>query len=144
MTSWTNFLSALEREGGFVFPFGVLQLLPICGFDVGVWLMLQPFGGGGVEPGNCGLDVPEHGGVEFFSNVVPIKVNAQVCCARPVMRDGVVLGQHTYEVVGMSFSDVFDAKIINAKGEGDGTPFVRPKSWSEFGLCVAFVVESFF
>ena len=45
-----------------------------------------------VEAGQCGLGVPQHGGVDFASNVVPIQVDAQVLCARLVMRDGVVLG----------------------------------------------------
>ena len=44
----------------------------------------------------------------------------------------------------MLFADVFDAKIVDAKGERDGSPLVRPESWSEFGLCVSFVVEPFF
>ena len=84
MTSWTLFLSALER-GGVVFPFGVFHLLSICGFDVELWLMLRPFGGGVVKPGDRGLDIPEHRGVDLSSNVVPIKVDAQVFCARPIM-----------------------------------------------------------
>ena len=139
-----NFFVGLGEGGRVVFPFGVLHILPICGFDVGIWLMLRPFGVGVVEPGNLGLDVPKHEGVDFSSNVIPIKVDAQVICARPKMRDGVVRGQDAHEVFGMLLADIFDAEIVNAKGERDGPPLVRPKSWSEFGLCVAFVVEPFF
>ena len=87
-----------------------------------------------VKAGQCGLGVPQHGGVDFAFNVVPIKVDAQVFGARPAMRGGVVQGQDTHEVFGMLFADVFDAEIVNAKGERDGTPFVHPKSSSEFGL----------
>ena len=82
--------------------------------------------------------------MEFSSNVVPIKVNAQVFGARPIMRDGVVCGEDTHEVFGMLLADIFDAKIVNAKGERDRPPLVHPKSWSEFGLCVSFVVDPFF
>ena len=106
--------------------------------------MLRPFGVGVVEPGNLGLDVPKHEGVDFSSNVIPIKVDAQVICARPKMRDGVVRGQDAHEVFGMLLADIFDAKIVDAKGERDGSLLVHPKTWSEFGLCVAFVVEPFF
>ena len=97
-----------------------------------------------VETGDCGRDVPEHGGMDFLSYGVPIKVNAQVFGARPIMRDGVVRGHDAHEVFGMLFANVFDAEIVNAKVERDGSPLLRPKSWSEFGLCVAFVDESFF
>ena len=65
MTSWKNVLFALERGGGVVFPFAALQLFPICGLDVGVLLMLRPFGGRVVEMGDRGLDVTEHGGMDF-------------------------------------------------------------------------------
>ena len=98
-----------------------------------------------VKTDDRGLDVPEHGGMDFFYNVVPIKVDAQVFGSRPIMQDGVVRGQlGAHEVFGMLLADIFDAKNVNAKGEQDGPPHVRPKSWSGFGLCVAFVVETFF
>ena len=60
--------------------------------------------------GEGGHDVSQHGGVDFTFNVVPIKVDAQVFGARPIIRDGVVRGQDTHEVFGMLFADVFDAK----------------------------------
>ena len=110
MTSWTKKLSTLER-GGVVFPFGAFHLLPICGLDVGVLLMLRPFGGRVVKTGNCGLNVTEHGGMDFSSNVVPIKVDAQVFGARPIMRDGIVRGHDAHEVFGMLLADIFDAAI---------------------------------
>ena len=47
-------------------------------------------------------------------------------------------GQDAHEVFGMLLTDIFDAEIVNTKGERYGLPLVRPKSWSEFGLCVAF------
>ena len=59
------------------------------------------------------------------------------------MRDGVVCEQDAHEVFGMLHANIFDAGIVNAKGEQDGPPLVRPKSWSEFGLCIAFIVEPF-
>ena len=80
-----NYFVRLGEGGGVVFPFGVLYLFPICGFDVGVWLMLRSFGGWVVKTDDRGLDVPEHGGMDFSSNVVPIKFDAQVFGARPIM-----------------------------------------------------------
>ena len=38
-----------------------------------------------VEAGQCGLGVPQHGRVDFAFNVVPVKVDAQVFGAGPVM-----------------------------------------------------------
>ena len=131
MTSWTIFLSALER-GGVIFPFSVLNLLPVCGFDVGAWLVLRPFGWWMVKTGDLGREVPEHGDIHFSSNVVQIKVDAQLFCARPIMQDGVVRGQAAHEVFGMLLANISDAEIVNAKVERYGPPLVLPKSWSEF------------
>ena len=90
--------------------------------------MLRPFGGGGVvETGERGLDVPEHGDMDFSSNVVPIKVDAQVLGACPIMRDCVVRRQDAHEVFGMLVTHIFDARIIDAKGERDGSPLVYSK-----------------
>ena len=97
-----------------------------------------------VETGERGLDIPEHGGMDFSSNVVPIKVAAQLFGARIIIQDGVVRGQDAPEVFGMLLADIFDAGIVDAKGEQYGSSLVRPKSWSEFEFCVAVVVESFF
>ena len=72
---------------------------------------------------NHGRNVPEHGRMNFSSDVVPIKVNAQVFGARPIMQDGVVRGQDANEVFGMLRADIFDAKIVNAKGERDSRQF---------------------
>ena len=39
------------------------------------------------------------------------------------MQDGVVRGQDANEVFGMLRADIFDAKIVNAKGERDSRQF---------------------
>ena len=49
--------------------------------------------------------------------------------------------KNSHEVVGMFFTNVFDAKVVNAEGEADMMPFVRPKSWCEFALIAALLVE---
>ena len=54
-----------------------------------------------VETGDHGLKISEHGGMDFLSNVVSIKVDAQVFGARPIMRDGAVCGQDAHKVFGM-------------------------------------------
>ena len=42
------------------------------------------------------------------------------------MRDFVVFLEHRHEMVGVLFADIFNAEIVNTKGETDGTPFVSP------------------
>ena len=42
------------------------------------------------------------------------------------------------------FVDVFDSKVIDDKGEADGTPSVHPETWSELALVVSCNNQSFF
>ena len=51
--------------------------------------------------------------------------------------------EHSHEVVGMLFADVFDAKVVDTGGEADGTHFVYSKPWCELTLLVAVFVEAF-
>ena len=59
-------------------------------------------------------DVIQHGDVDFFAGVVPVNVHSEVACACPVMRTFVMLSKDGGEMVDMFFSDVFDAKIVDA------------------------------
>ena len=88
--------------------------------------MLRPFGWWMVKTGDLGREVPEHGDIHFSSNVVQIKVDAQLFCARPIMQDGVVRVKDANEVFGTLLVDIFDAKTVNTKGEQDGPPLVCP------------------
>ena len=81
-----------------------------------MWLVLRSFGWWVVKTGDRGRDVPEHGGMDFLSNVVPIMVDAQLFGARTIMLYGVVRGQDAHEVFGMMRADIFDAEIVHAKG----------------------------
>ena len=48
------------------------------------------------------------------------------------------------KMVGVFFSDIFYAEVINAEGEGDGAPIVLPEARCGRALMVAMFVESFF
>ena len=54
----------------------------------------------------------------------------------PLNLDVVVCLYNLNEVLGMLIIDVFDAKIVDYKGEADGAPFMRPKSRCEFALVI--------
>ena len=47
-------------------------------------------------------------------------------------------------MIGMLCAHILYAKIINAKYEAYRSPFVGPKSWCKFALCISFFVEKFF
>ena len=44
----------------------------------------------------------------------------------------------------MLFTNVFDAKVINHKGELNGAPFVGPQPRDQLALVVAMGIEGFF
>ena len=64
--------------------------------------------------------------------------------ANPVFGDFLVFLEHSHEVVGMLFANVFDAKVVDTGGEADGTQFLYPKPWCDLALLVAVLVQSFF
>ena len=59
--------------------------------------------------------VCEHGEMDFVVNVVPIKIETKISFSAPVPRYFVVCLQDCEEVVGVNFSNVFDAKVVNAE-----------------------------
>ena len=56
------------------------------------------------------------------------------------MFNGVEFTQYLHDVFGVLFADMLDAKIINAEGERDGTPLMRPNSLGECGLFIPLFV----
>ena len=48
-------------------------------------------------------------------NVVPVKIETKISFSAPFPRYFVVCLQDCEEVVGVSFANVFDAKVVNAE-----------------------------
>ena len=53
--------------------------------------------------------------MDFVVNVVPIKVETKIYFSSPVPQYFVVCLQDCEEVVGVHFSNIFDAKVFNAE-----------------------------
>ena len=86
--------------------------------------MRWPFRRGMTELDERVLDVFKHGEVDQPRGVVPMEINPKVEFATPIMLNGIEFLQRPHEVFGMLLENIFDAKIISAKYEGDGTPLV--------------------
>ena len=59
------------------------------------------------------------------------------------MGDGIVFEEGVAQVVGVTVTNVFNAKIVNNEGEHDGAPLVFPEARSDGTLVVASDVEAF-
>ena len=69
------------------------------------WLVLKLF--------ESSSDVPWHGEVHLLFDVVPIKGDANVACARPVCCDFVMVFERLFEMERVFFAYVFDAKVVD-------------------------------
>ena len=63
-----------------------------------VRLMLQLFGHKMSEPGECSFNIAGHGEVDFAFRVVPVKCNANVARAGPIICDLVMLFQCLFQM----------------------------------------------
>ena len=74
--------------------------------------------------------------LSFF--VVPRQVDADVSVARPIGLDFVMFLEGRHEVVNVFFTNVFYAKIVDHKCEGNGSCDVLPEAKEQvcFGLTV--------
>ena len=55
----------------------------------------------------------------------------------PPSVDVIIFLECCKEMGDVIFVDVFDSGVIDDKGEADGTPIVRPETWSELALMVS-------
>ncbi len=82
--------------------------------------------------------------MDLVLGIVPIHVHSNVVCSGPINGADTVFVENLGKMVGVFFSDIFYAEVIDAEGEGDGVPIVLPKAWCGRALMVAMFVESFF
>ena len=75
--------------------------------------------------------------------VVPIKIHPQVPFDTPIMGDFVVIYEDSHEVLRILFEEIFHTKLINAEREVYQAPVMRPKSWVNFTLLIALLIQLF-
>ena len=63
------------------------------------------------------LDVVLDGEATSLLVVVPLKIDAGVVRACPILVDFIAFDEDVTKVVGVAFADIFEAKIINYKAE---------------------------
>ena len=59
------------------------------------------------------FDIVGHVKMDFVVGIVPVHVDTNVMVAGPISGDLVMLFEDRLEMVGMCFTDIFGAKIIN-------------------------------
>jgi hypothetical protein len=74
--------------------------------------------------GSC--DISGHRQCDCSLDIIPFKADATVECAIPVCGDGIRFRQALDQMFSMFLSDIFDTKIIDNQGEGDGTGVMLP------------------
>ena len=75
------------------------------------------------------LDVAGHTEVACAIGIIPVELDATEAFAGPVdFNIFIMVAEALDEMVGMFFANVFDAKIVDDKAEGDQLPLVVPES----------------
>ena len=73
-----------------------------------------------------GFDISGDGEGDSAIFVVPFEVDAAVSVALPIGGDGIVLRETVNEVLGIRFVNIFDAEVVNNKGEVNWSGLVGP------------------
>ena len=73
------------------------------------------------------LKVIGHGNVASRSRLIPMNVETIEQGAGPIHGDGVLFLEGLDQVVSIFFAGIFDAKVVNDKGEGDVTRRMLPE-----------------
>jgi hypothetical protein len=71
-----------------------------------------------------------HGQVDESSCLMPVKGESDVGRAGPIDGEIVAGGEGIEEMLGISFGEVLDAKIVNRKREGCRFGGMTPETWS--------------
>ena len=90
------------------------------------------------------LDVVLDGEAASGIFLVPLKIDAGLAIACPILGDFTVFKEDVTKVVGMEFANVFGTEIVHYKTEEDGTPLVRPEAGGSGALVVSGSVEALF
>ena len=69
--------------------------------------------------------------------MVPYRRETTILGTRPISGDFVLSANRIHEVVGVLFSFVFDAKVVNDKSESCGAPSVHEQTSGVLGLVVS-------
>ena len=85
----------------------------------------------------CSVDISFHRDVNIPALIVPVQVHPAVRVAVPVDGAFVVCVEGVDEVLCVVSTEVFDAEVVDAEGEGCSSMFVPPYSGRVFQRCVA-------
>jgi hypothetical protein len=119
----TSFVKKRGEVGG-----GELYLLTV-GWRSPEMRRMLGFGGGSMfQLLESFGDIIRHLNIDKPFVVMPIESEAKVAGISPVFGDGVPQGKGIEEVIGIGDVEIFDAKIINCKGEGQRTSSVSPET----------------
>jgi hypothetical protein len=69
-----------------------------------------------------------HGEIDCAIFVIPVQCETAIEAAGPVRGDGVQIFEGCDQMPCVFIANVFDAELVNNKGEGDGARFVEPQS----------------
>ena len=69
--------------------------------------------------------------------MLPYRRETTILGTRPISGDFVLSANRIHEVVGVLFSFVFDAKVVNDKSESCGAPSVHEQTSGVLGLMVS-------
>ena len=92
----------------------------------------------------CRGNVVWHGEINGAIGVVPVECEAAVEAASPVGGDCVKVLKGFDEMPCVLVTDLFDAKVIDNEGKGDGSGFVAPEPRGEVGWLVAVLGQVLF
>ena len=89
------------------------------------------------------LDVVVHAETARPEGIVPCEIDAGKFSACPIGGDCVGLLKGRKQMVGMAFTLILDAKVVDYQDEDDGAPLVSPEPRGDVTLVVAVSAEAF-
>lgn len=95
-----------------------------------MWLVLGTGWHWMLEVFNCSFNVSRHGYVTGALGIIPGKGEAQILFAFPVNSDRIQVMQGRQYMFSMLPTNVFDAEVINDKGEKDWMCCMAPETGS--------------
>lgn len=87
------------------------------------------------------FNVARHGDIAGSINVVPFESETKVFGTSPIDGHAILITECGKEVVSMLFTNSFDTKIVDNKGEKDGASFVSPETGGVTGRFVSILSE---